>query len=78
MTPSFLGLGVHVIVADVAVARVACTSVGVLGDVGPVSSPHAVITVAIIAKAAAEKIALRKFFVLIRMFIVARIISCPA
>jgi hypothetical protein len=59
MTPSFSGLGVHVTVADVALASVATTFVGVLGDFGPVSSPHAAMTSDATIKPAVEKSALR-------------------
>jgi hypothetical protein len=54
MTPSFSGLGVQVIVAEVALASVATTLVGVLGDFGPVSSPHEVSAIDAAIRAAAE------------------------
>jgi hypothetical protein len=77
MTPSFSGLAYQVTVAEVGPLSVTATSVGVLGDSGPVRSPHAATKAAISESAATLAIALRIFFVVINVSLIVRI-SFPA
>jgi len=63
-------------VALVGVVRVAVTPVGVLGETGPVRSPHAAATRAMIAKAA-NGIALRNFIRVMKLSLIGRI-NCPS
>src|SRR5512141_449152 len=77
MTPSLSGLGFHVTVADVLLTSVATTSVGVLGDFGPVSSPHALIAIPATTNAASVRAALRIPFNLMNKSLVERILVVP-